>query len=151
MTDVAIYACALLAMTVYAPTHCLVHLASHTAHLWDIAVAGNTFNPGTDMWLMSEEHVSRLLHPVDTSPLGFGALLEDGGQLLHLGAISLGAFVACHACGEAWNCGMSGFICVFVAEDAFELRAFFFGEVLPVIEFNRLNWSPATGKYSHEQ
>jgi hypothetical protein len=118
-------------------------------HLPNLAVTGNTVQPGPDMWLMSEEDVSRLFHPVDTFPGRFGAALEGGCQLLHLRAIGPDALMAGHAGREAWNCGVAGFIRVFVAEGAFELRAFLFGEVLPVIEFNGLDGGPAAGKNLH--
>ena len=146
MADVAIHACALLAMTVYAPTHRLVHLSAHTMHLADLAVTVGTVDAGHDMRLMGEEDIGRLFHPIDALPGRFLLLLEDGRNFLNFRTIGLRAFVAGHACANAGDCGVAGFICVLMAEDAFELRAVLFGEVLPVIELNRLQRRLAAGK-----
>ena len=68
MTDVAIYAHALLAVAIYTPPHVLVDFAAHALHLAYEAVTCDAIEACADVRLVREESISRRFEPVDTHP-----------------------------------------------------------------------------------
>lgn len=139
MANITIHTCVPLAVAVYAPTHGLTYLFPHAVHLTDLAMTGCAFDAGRQVRLVSEEHVGRFLNPEYAFPGRLPAVLEHGCELLNFGAIGPHCVVAAHARRRIWYRSVARLAGVFMAKATLERRAFVFGEVLPVIEFNWLD------------
>lgn len=159
MARVAIYARLLLAMTVYAPSHRLIDFAPHATGAANLAVTSRAVQVSAQVRLVCEEDVGLRLEPVDARPRRLFAALAEGRELLNFGALGLFGSVTDHARVCAWDSRVRRFVCMRVAEGAIKLRAIFFRDVLPVIEFDRLlrafrfsqcaEQEKASGKYRH--
>jgi hypothetical protein len=152
MTDVTIYAHALLAVTGYAPPHGMLHLSPHAMRLRYLPVTGSAIDPGADVWLVREKHVCRAFNPINAGPRRLLAALGYSGELLHLRLICFDWLVTRHARWDVWDRRIAGLVWIFMAEITFELSAFFFSDVLPMIEFDRLDgrFDAAKGSKQYE-
>ena len=138
MADVAVNAHASRAVAVHAPSHRLLDFATHAVHLPDLSVTCGAFEPGSNVRLVRVESVRFRFKPVDAAPRRLLLARGEGRELLNLGAVGLDRFVTTHARIDVGNRRVRRLVCVLVTERAFELRAVFFGHVLPVIKLNRL-------------
>jgi hypothetical protein len=159
MACVAIYARLLLAVTIYAPPHCLIDFAPHAMCAAHLAVASRAVYVSAHVRLVCEEDVCLRLEPVDAHPGRLFASLAEVCELLNFGAFGPFGTVTDHASVYVGNSRVRRFVRVRVAEGAIKLRAIFFRDVLPVIELDRLfggfrfsrraEQQKACGKYRH--
>ena len=87
MADVAIYAHAFCPVAVDAPSHCLIHFATHAMHFPNLAVTGDTFEAGSNVRLMRVENIRFGLVPVHTAPGRLLFLFRERRKLLHFRAL----------------------------------------------------------------
>jgi hypothetical protein len=138
MADIAIDADVLGAMAVYTPAHILIDLTPDLMHLTDLSVTCNAINISLYMGFVSEEDVGRLWYPVNPGPGRLFSALGIGGQFLDFRAISFDRLMAGHARRDIWYSGVRGLIGILMAEGTFQLRAFLFRDVYPVVVGNGL-------------
>ena len=68
MANVAIYAHAFCAVAVDAPSHCLIHFATHAMHFPNLAVTGDAFEAGSNVRLVRVENICFGFVPIHATP-----------------------------------------------------------------------------------
>jgi hypothetical protein len=116
----------------------MLDLSPHAMRLTHLAVTRGTIHAGANVWLVREKNVRRVFNPIDAHPGRLLPALSYRGKLLHLWTIRLDRLVTRHASRDVRDRRIARLIRVLVTETTFELRAFFFRYVLPVIELDRL-------------
>jgi hypothetical protein len=134
VTGVTIYARLSLSVTLYAPSHSLIDLAADAAHLCDLSVTDCAIDLGSYVRLVGEKDVGLSLEPVDANPGGLFSSGSYGGELFDFGAIGLDRVVTYHAGACIRRSSVRPACGVLVADNAIELRAVFFRDVLVVVE-----------------
>jgi hypothetical protein len=140
MTHVTINTHIPRSVTVHAPTHCLIYLATNAMHLAHLTVTGGTVDSSFYVRLVRVVRVRFGFQPVDALPRRLLLPLRKRGKLLNLGTLGLDRFVATHTSAYIWNSGVRRLVYVFVAESTLQLRSIvpFFSNVLPMVKFDRL-------------
>jgi len=124
-------------VTVDAPAHRLIDLATDAVHLGDLAVTGRAFETRSNVRLVSVKSVRFRFEPIDAPPKRLLILFSKSRKLLNFRAIGFDRVVTTHASRDVWNSRVRRLVHVLVTERALELRAFIFGRVLPMI---KLDW-----------
>ena len=138
VTYVAINAHASSAMAVDAPAHRLIHNATDSMHLADLAMTSLAFETRSNVRLVRVIRISPRLQPIYSTPGRLLLLLSECRQLLNFRTVSLLRLVTTHAGINIRNSRVRGLVDILVTKRAFELRAVLFSYVLPVIEFDWL-------------
>ena len=143
MTNITINTHVSRSVTIHAPTHCLIYFATNAMHLSHLTVAGGTVDSRLYVRLVRVVGVRFGFQPVDAFPRRLLLPLRKRGKFLNLGTLGLDRFVATHASAYIWNGGVRRLVYVFVTECTLELRSLvaFFGNVLPMVKFDRLSWT----------
>jgi len=139
VADVTIGADILLPMTIDAPPHGVFHLTANLMGLGDLTMAGRTVHLGADMRLVREVRVGGVTEEIDSGPGRLLVRFGIGSQLLNLRAFSLHRLVTCHADRGVRHGRVRRLSRVVVTKRAIEAGAILLGDVLPVIECNRLH------------